>query len=128
VRRRLGRGLSLASLLFAGLFTLGAAVQYNDPDPVRWMLVYGAAAAASLLAALGRLHWAAPAAVALVALLWAATLAPHVLGVVKPGDLVSAWEMKDSAIEEGREMYGLLIIFGWMGMLALATRARRRSS
>jgi hypothetical protein len=127
VRRPLDRFLRLASLLFAALFALGAAVQYNDPDPLRWMLLYGAAAVTSLLAALGRLHWAAPGAVALVALLWAAALTSRVLGVVAPAELVSAWEMEDTRIEEGREMYGLLIIGGWMGVLALATRRRRFS-
>jgi hypothetical protein len=37
--------LRLASGLFAALFLLGAIVQINDPDPLRWMLLYLAAAA-----------------------------------------------------------------------------------
>jgi hypothetical protein len=42
------------------LFTLGAAVQVNDPDPVRWIAVYALAAAARLLSLLRRLHWTLP--------------------------------------------------------------------
>ena len=117
--------LRLACLVFAGLFVLSAAVQYNDPDPVRWMLLYGAAAVVSLLVALGRATWTMAAAVALVALIWAATLAPAVLGTVGMGELVQAWEMKDTRIEEGREMYGLLIVAAWMGVLAVIERRRR---
>lgn len=35
-------------------FLFAAAVQYNDPDPVHWMLLYLASAAACLLALLNR--------------------------------------------------------------------------
>lgn len=32
-----------ANLFFGLLFTFSVVVQVNDPDPVSWMLVYGAA-------------------------------------------------------------------------------------
>ena len=111
--------------LFGALFLLGAIVQYNDPDPLRWMLIYLGAATSCVLAALGRVHWTFPAAVALVALLWAATLAPQVLGSVEPGELVGAWEMKDARVEVGREMYGLLIIAAWMSLIVVVELRRR---
>jgi hypothetical protein len=112
--------------VFAALFLFGAVVQYNDPDPLRWMLIYLAAATACVLAAMRRLPVALPAMVALVALVWAVTLAPGVLGAVEPGELVGAWEMKDARIEVGREMYGLLIIAVWM-VLTVVTELRRRT-
>jgi transmembrane protein TMEM220 len=108
------------------LFTLGAAVQLNDPDPVRWFAVYALAAAACLLSVLRRTHWALPALLGVVALAWAATIAPRVVGRVPVGDMFGAWEMHNAGIEESREMYGLLIIAAWMAVLAL--RARRRGS
>lgn len=114
-----------ANVVMAVLFAFGAAVQYNDPDPLRWMAVYLAAAAACVLAALGRLPRLVPVVVGLIALAWAAMLAPHVLGRVGMGEMVEAWEMKDARVEEGRETYGLLIIAGWMAVLALAGRRRR---
>jgi hypothetical protein len=64
--------------------------------------------------------------VGVVALAWAATLAPHVLGSVGLGEMVEAWEMKDVRVEEGRETYGLLIVAAWMTVLAL--RGRRRDA
>ena len=115
------------SAVFAALFLLGAVVQLNDPDPLRWILLYLVAATASLLAAAGRNHWALPAATALFALVWAVTLAPGVFGIVRASELVAAWEMKDSGVEEGREMYGLLIVSSWMAVLTLAAIRKRRS-
>jgi hypothetical protein len=114
--------------IFAALFLFGAVVQYNDPDPLRWMLIYLAAAAACVLAAMRRVPTVLPALVALIALAWAAVLAPGVSGSVEPSELVGAWEMKDARVEIGREMYGLLIIAGWMIVIVVAElrwRARR---
>jgi hypothetical protein len=110
----------------AALFAFAAAVQYNDPDPLRWMALYLAAAAACVLAVLGRLPRWLPIVVGIAALAWAATLAPHVLGRVGLGEMVEAWEMKDVRVEEGREMYGLLIVAAWMAVLAWARRRTRR--
>lgn len=107
-------------------FALSVAVQLNDPDRLRWMLIYGAAAAACLLSLLHRLRWWLPAAIGIVALAWAATIAPRVLRKVPFGEMFGAWEMKSPGIEESREMYGLLIVAVWMGILVL--RSRRRSA
>jgi hypothetical protein len=114
--------------VFAALFFLGAAVQLNDPDPLRWMLIYLAAAAACTLAALGRRSWQLAAAVAVAALIWAGMLAPQVLGAVAPGELVAEWEMKDARVEIGREMYGLFIIAAWMGLIVVLAWRRRAAS
>jgi hypothetical protein len=108
------------------LFTFGAAVQFNDPDPARWIAIYALAAVACLLSLLRRLHWAFPTLVCLVALAWAAMLAPHVIGRVPFADMFGAFEMKNVGIEESREMYGLLIIAAWTAVLA--PRARRRTT
>ena len=105
------------------LFLFGASVQFNDPDPVRWIAIYTLAGVACLLSLLRRLHWAFPALLALVAISWAATLSPHVLGRVPFGDMFGAWEMKNVDVEESREMYGLLIIA--LYMVVLTIRARR---
>ena len=108
------------------LFTFGAVVQVNDPDPARWIAVYALAAAACLLALLRRLPWTLPAFLCAAALAWAATLAPRVVGRVPFRDMFGAFEMRNVGIEESREMYGLLIIAAWMAVLAV--RARRGSA
>jgi hypothetical protein len=101
-------------------------VQFNDPDPLAWVLIYLAAAWASLLSALGRVSRLLPLAIAAVALLWAAAIVPRVVGQVPFAEMFGAWEMKSEAIEESREMYGLLLIAGWMAVIAM--RARRSRS
>ena len=105
------------------LFGIGAAVQLNDPDPLRWFAVYALAAVACLLSLLRRLQWAFPALLGAIAVVWAATIVPRVVGRVPFGDMFGAWEMHDIGIEESREMYGLVLIAAWMATLAL--RARR---
>jgi len=119
-------GLRMANVLMALLFALGAAVQYNDPDPLRWMAIYLAAAAVCVLAALDRAPWQLPAALGGAALAWAATLVSRVVGTVAIGDLFAAWEMESAGVEEGREMYGLLIIAAWMAVLAIVVHRRAR--
>jgi hypothetical protein len=101
----------------AALFTFAAAVQYNDPDPLRWMAVYGLAAVACVLAVTGRLPRLLPGLLGLGALLWAGTLAPGVVGRVSVGELFQSYGMRSETVEEGREMGGLLIVTAWMGAL-----------
>jgi len=108
----------------AALFAFAAAVQYNDPDPLRWMAIYGLAMLACGLALAGRLSWLPPALVGLIALVWAGTLAPGVVGRVSVGELFQSYGMLSPAVEEGREMGGLLIVAVWMALLTLASVGR----
>lgn len=39
---------------FAAYFIFAAAVQYNDPDPIHWMILYLSSALACVFAALGK--------------------------------------------------------------------------
>jgi hypothetical protein len=96
------------------LFLFSAAAQYNDPDPIRWMLIYVLAAAACLLALLRKLPRIPAALVSLAALVWAATLAVRVIGKQH------LWQA-----EEGREMMGLLLVALWTGLLAARSRPPR---
>lgn len=102
--------LKALAIVFALLFIAAAAVQYNDPDAVRWYIIYGMAALASILFALGRLK-----------LLWALFLCGFFIGfaiylwpdkfegvTIGDGDIVN--------IERGREALGLLIAALAMGI------------
>jgi hypothetical protein len=101
------------------LFLVAVVVQHNDPDPVRWMAIYGFAGLACALALAGRLPRLVPVLVGVAALAWAATLAPGVVGRVSVGELFESYAMKSAPVEEAREMGGLLIVTVWMGVLAL---------
>ena len=115
----------LLTIFFALLFLFGAVVQYNDPDPLRWIVMYLAASGACVLAASGRLPWLFAAALAATSLLWAVSLAPRAFPNVRFLEMFGAWEMANKRIEERREMYGLLIICVAMSILAVASWRKR---
>ncbi|MBS1808133.1 MAG: transmembrane 220 family protein [Acidobacteria bacterium] len=111
--------LKIANYVMAVAFLLGVLVQYNDPDPARWMAIYGAAVVACILFATGRKNWMIPAAVGVIALLWAIDWAPGVLGKTRPSEMFASWEMKNERVEEAREFWGLIIIASWMAVLSV---------
>ena len=104
----------LLNVLLLAMYLFSVIVQYNDPDPWVWMTVYGLAAGACVYAFWRPAHWLWPGLLGLATALWAASLAPRVLGRVAFGELFEAWEMKDLRVEEAREMGGLLIVASWM--------------
>ena len=125
----------VANWVMTAAFLFSVAVQYNDPDPVQWMLIYGLAALACVLRLDGRLRWYLPAAVGATALGWAVSLAPDVIGKTSFGDMFQSFHMINTIVEEAREMGGLLIVAAWMGVLVFASkqdgtaeRPRRRES
>jgi hypothetical protein len=107
-------------------FVFSAAVQVNDPDPVGWMAVYGAAAVVCALELKRRVRPLFPALLAATALTWSATIAPRVLGKVRFGEMFAEFEMRNAGVEESREMYGLLIVALWMFVIVVAARRRGR--
>jgi len=119
--------LRLLHGLMAGLFIFAAALQYNDEDIVRWMAIYLAAAVPCIFAAAGRPRPRVALAVGVIALLWMALYAAHGAWHTSFPALFSEWEMKDETIKAGREMYGLLIVAGWMAV-AWATGRKPRGN
>ena len=112
----------------AGLFIFAAVLQFNDPDPLRWSAIYFSAAVVSILYVVGRLRWYIPMLLGFVVLFWAITIASRVWGQISFSQLFEAWEMANPAVEEGREMYGLLIVACWMALLVGVTLKKRRPS
>jgi hypothetical protein len=115
--------MRIANAVMCALFGFGALLQLNDPDPLRWVAIYGAAAATcGWLASTRRrnaLMGLLPALVAAVALTWAANIAYGSSGRVEFMRLFEAWGMKNAAVEERRELYGLLIVGTWMIVASL---------
>ena len=108
------------------LFLFGAMVQFNDPDPLRWVAIYVAAAVTSALAAAKRVPRWLPIVIGGIALLWAVTLAPRAFPNVRILEMFAAWEMANERIEEAREMYGLLLIAIYMAVTAVVERRGAR--
>ena len=102
-----------------GLLILSAIVQWNDPDPLRWMLCYSVTAIITLCSLIRPL---------LIPLIWGLVvlLSSLFVGIdlwisEEQFDWDSFWNviaMKNEAIELGRELGGLLLVTGWMAVLA----------
>lgn len=108
-------------------FTFGAIVQYNDPDPLAWTLVYIGAAIATLLSLLHSPRWEVATLIAAGSFLWALSIAPRVIGQVPFMSMFGAFEMANMGIEESREMYGLFMIGGWCAVLAICALRKSRN-
>jgi hypothetical protein len=117
----------LSNILLMLLYVSMAVIQYNDPDPIRWALLYVAAAAACLVYRMTWPAWTAAAAVGLVALVWAAVLAPTALQDFTFRDLVRTMKAETPSIEYSRELLGLLIVVVWMAVLTVVGLRRRRA-
>lgn len=116
-------------LVFALLFALSAVLQYNDPDPLPWILVWGGAAlvAAAEFRSAGRPVF--QQALVIICAIWMATLAPAMAAFVtlgQPSLLFASMSAGQPLIEESREFLGLAIILVY-ALLSLAFRSASRS-
>lgn len=112
----------------AVVFIACAALQWNDPDPWRWIVIYGVAAAAAVANYAG-VRPVVPNVVALLVALGAlAYAAPGALEFLRVGDWSQLWGgMSDERpwIESAREFIGALIIADYLAV-ALVMGLRRR--
>jgi hypothetical protein len=105
------------------LLTLAAVVQVNDPDPLRWMAMYGIAAAISAYAAItSRVPRVAATLLGAVAVAWAVSIAATGPRLDEYLRMFDGWEMRSAPIEEAREVSGLVIVAAWMIVLAMGCR------
>jgi ABC-type multidrug transport system permease subunit len=100
--------------IFATLCVISALLQYNDPDPIIWMLIYGVAAAVSIGFALDKIKPYLPLIVGILGIFGFIYVFPnHFEGF----DFAKG--MSSANVEEGREAFGLLIISMFMFLFAI---------
>jgi Transmembrane family 220, helix len=109
--------------VFAVMFLAMAGLQFNDPDPIYWVAVYGGAALVALSRALGRYSefWAAITIGAAVAGLLMAI--PGVLNFIDFGsfsELFGDMHASKPYIESTREFGGLMLV-----LIVLASYVKR---
>mgnify|MGYP002631403983 CR=1 FL=1 len=110
------RALRVTVELVAAAAFLGfAAVQWNDPDPLRWILVYLAGVAVLVADAADRLHWGLAAALAVLTLGGSSLLAYRY-------DKVLPWIEQEFM----RESAGLALVALAAGLVALGGYWRSR--
>jgi hypothetical protein len=115
------------SAAFALLFAFGAAVQWNDPDPLRWMAAYLAVSTLCVAAATGRV-WIAPSALVFATLVvWLAVWSPAMQHTSL--EALQSFGMSGAeAEEEVREAWGLALLVVWTGVLLVTALRRSRPS
>ena len=116
--------MRIALFLVAALFALAAVVQWNDPDPMLWIALYGLVAVVTVRAAQGHaLPWVTGGIAGAYAVAgWFALPegAASTLGLDQFG-------MSSLGVEEMREALGLWISAAWLGALALGGRFSPRT-
>ena len=118
--------VGLLNVLMTVAFLLSVLVQYNDPDAIAWMLVYGASAAVCIAFTMRRMRAVYAFGVASIALIWALFLVPSFWGSVGFGELFESFDMKTGEVERARELGGLIIVVMWMGILGTYQRVASR--
>ena len=94
------------NLVVAAFFAYACVVQYNDPDPFLWMIIYGLTALACVLFHLDRLPASAAAGYGGLVLLMGLYLTYRVIS-----------QQQFFFDEEGREMMGAFLVTLWMALL-----------
>lgn len=115
--------MRILNLLFALCFVASALLQYNDPDPVQWMGIYGVAAGVCVAWWRGTPR-ILPLSLSLAALVWAGVIARGVKLDVPVGQALFDWGMKSGGSEELRETGGLLIVAVWMAIITVVRPAK----
>ncbi|MDZ4726850.1 MAG: transmembrane 220 family protein [Leptospira sp.] len=100
-------------IIFAALFFLSAALQYNDPDPIHWIFLYGLAAVLCSMAVFGKfnqnlVYICIGATILQVLIVTEGTILWYLRGME---NILSTPMAKDKPyIEEVREFFGSLIV------------------
>lgn len=102
-------------VLVAVLFLCFAGVQWNDPDPFLWMLVYALASTLLVVDALDRGHWALPGGLSVLTLGASGVLATRY-------DTLLPWIEQEFM----REAAGLALVALTMGLVAVGGFRRSR--
>jgi len=99
--------------LFLIAFLLSAAVQYNDPDAFWWSTFYLLAAALCLDQLLRRQLTCLALPLLVISLGWSLWLLPALVGQVSWREIAASIHMQTRAVEEARELGGLLLVALW---------------
>lgn len=98
-------------LVIATAFTIFAGLQWNDPDPWGWMVLYGSTALIAILSYFGMIPRLATLAALAVTVFQLAELSPGFMEWVNTGtpSLINEMSVDQPTVEIAREFFGLFI-------------------
>ena len=124
--------IRIVNIALTLLFVLAMGVQFNDPDPVLWVVIYGCVALISGLAVFAKLYIPLIIIAFAVCLGGSLYLMPSVFELFlnhDPGELISGMSPDRPYVEETRESLGLLIAAAALAYFyVLAKRVRRNAT
>ena len=115
-------------LLLAAVFASFAYLNLNDPDPIKWVLAYGAVAVLFAFAAFGRADRRIIGALAVALFVWMCTLITGMVDWFQQGmpSITGSMQAHEPHIEVVREFLGLLIAaLGLVGLYLTTSRSAR---
>ena len=98
--------------IISGLFLLFAIVQWNDPDPLIWMIFYGVMSLIYILLALGKkFAFYLSVLMLTVSVVYMGFILPEIIKWIKDGmpSIVQSMKATIPTIEYTREFLGLLL-------------------
>ena len=98
--------------VISGLFLLFAIVQWNDPDPLIWMIFYGVMSLIYILLALGkRFAFYLSVLMLITCIIYMGFILPEIIKWIKDGmpSIVQSMKATIPTIEYTREFLGLLL-------------------
>jgi hypothetical protein len=116
--------ITIFNAIFLIIYLLSAAVQYNDPDGLLWAAIYLAAAGMCAMQFRKNSPRWLPRALLLVSVVLIGALLPSIVGQVSLEEIFASISMQTRAVEEAREIGGLLLVGLWAGVLSYHQRAR----
>lgn len=120
-----GKAFTVVNVVMLLLLLLSVGVQYNDPDWLLWMIIYGYAAFVTWLAVGKKFSLLAPfGVVAYVS--YAIYWMPDEM-VEHPSNLLLDMRMHEKGVEEVREDMGLWICAAWMLAITVAWWTTRKA-
>ncbi|MCX6948086.1 MAG: hypothetical protein NTX39_00235 [Opitutae bacterium] len=114
--------LRFAHGIMAGLFAFSVTLQFNDPNPAPWILLYGISAVAAGLAAAGRPSRYLAFGVLAICAIWEIQYLRVGAWHTPFSALVAEWHMTNETIVLGREFYALILIGIWMTVIGCTAR------
>ena len=122
----MSRAFRVAAGAMTAVFAVSVAVQWNDPDPFRWIAIYGVAALLAARAAQGQLPLAPNALALLVFGALALRALPELLAARE--EAFTHWHMRSASDEVAREAGGLAICALWSAVQTWQALRLRRTA
>ncbi len=109
--------MKITKIFFGVLFLVFAAVQYNDPDPLLWIIIYGIVSLVFFLSATDMALKKIVLGLIIAGGLFSITYIPGVYDwftIGQPEEIVASMKVDKPYVEESREFFGL-----WIALAAL---------